>query len=80
MTEGPTVPVMYTCHECGVKEREVAVRERRPQEDVVDWVHHARTLVGVDHSIVSRRCTSNEVDLKIPMVNKDARIGQATRQ
>lgn len=80
MTAGPTIGVLYTCHECGVKEREVVVRERGPQEDVCDWVRHARIAVGVDHSIVSRSCNSNECDLKIPMINKDARIGAAVRQ
>lgn len=82
MTEtGPTVQVMYTCHRCRMKDREVPVPERKPDEDVVAWVKFAASYVDLDHRRASPGCSSQHVDLKIPLPSaQGSYIGQAARQ
>jgi len=75
-----TVPIFYTCHGCGITDREFRVRERLVNEDVVDWMHYVQDALGFDHQRTSPMCSSGHCDLKIPMANKDARIGEAVRQ
>jgi hypothetical protein len=76
-----TVPISYTCHECGVNGREIQVRERSPDENIVDWMHSVQKAVGLDHMRASPTCRALHCDLKIPIASKkEALIGEAVRQ
>jgi hypothetical protein len=75
-----TVPVIYTCHSCGISEREIRVRERYTEEDVVLWMDAVQMALGVDHQQMSPGCSSDHCDLKIPLGHKDASIGRMVRQ
>ena len=87
---GPTVKCLYTCLECGVRKREVEIRERGQDEDVVAWVNFAAERCGEDHAAESPHCTAGKVDLYIPLpkgsvqggkiVDPNVRIGAAPRQ
>jgi hypothetical protein len=85
MTEGVMIEVMYSCTECGLKDRAVWVNERG-QEDVCDWLDLCIRAIAGDHHAVSPRCFPEQLhDLKIPLradPQKDpsVRIGEAVRQ
>lgn len=79
-TRGPAVKASYTCHVCEIRDREIAVRERGPTEDVVAWMYCVQIVMGDDHARTSPDCPSRHMDLKIPIANAEARIGQAVRQ
>jgi hypothetical protein len=79
IVDGPIVTVLYSCTPCATRDREVVVRQRGPDEDVVAWVNHVRDCVGADHATFSPLCVSPTCDLKIPLP-KDARIGDAYKQ
>lgn len=78
---GAMLRLMYSCHECGVEEREIEVLERTPGENICAWVKHVAERAAIDHSHISPDCLSEHVDLKIPVPpGDDAYIGQAQRQ
>lgn len=79
-TDRPKIKVRYTCPICKTVDREVEVRTRFAEEDVVDWVEWVRMKVGQDHQEHKPRCPSFLCDLKIP-INKgdDARIGEEVK-
>ena len=72
----PKMWVMYTCHECGTKDRLIEVRERAETEDVVPWIESCQAYVTKDHEYHSPRCKSTKVDLKIPLAKDSQRIGE----
>lgn len=78
--DAPEVHIEYSCHGCEVRNRELKVRERGPDEDVVVWMRMVQLEMSRDHESVSPSCPTPVCDLKIPMPNKDARIGAAIRQ
>lgn len=80
MEAGITVPIIYTCRQCGIDEREIRVRERTADENIIAWMNAVQTAVGEDHLRMSPACRSQTCDLKIPLANKNAEIGQAVRQ
>ena len=73
------VPVIasYTCHRCGIRDRDFSVRERREDEDALAWMNVVQIALGIDHGNTSPFCTAQKVDLKIPIAN---RLGEARRQ
>lgn len=73
------VPIFWTCHTCGVVERELRVRERQAGEDVLVWMRCVQVDVSTDHAIASKRCKGYKFDLKIPMQSRDSRIGEAVK-
>lgn len=80
MTDTPTVTIQYTCHGCGIKWREVPVRERLPGEHITHWVEAAGEAVTEDHAKASPFCHSDKCDLKIPVPpTKDTPLGRAVR-
>lgn len=79
MTYRVKVPIYWTCHGCGVVEREQQVRERFGDEEVVAWMRCVQADVGVAHAVASPGCVSDRFDLKIPMKSRDSRVGEAVR-
>lgn len=79
MSAGPTVPIFYACHTCGLADREISVRERGAGEDVVMWMRCVQVDVSADHVIASPRCDGGVFDLKIPLKSRDSRVGEALR-
>ena len=77
----PTITVMYSCFKCGLKDREVIVRERAIDEDIVVWVNHAACVAAVDHDAMSPHCHITEFsEFKIPIPKSVKRVGEALRQ
>lgn len=72
--------VLYTCEECGLKDREVKVRARG-SEDVVTWVENICIIgVAADHLMTSPRCRATHMtNLKIPISGAD-KIGGVIKQ
>jgi hypothetical protein len=79
VTAGPTVHVFYTCHACGVVEREIHVVARYPGQGVVGWMSAVQAAASADDATTSPSCRSQSCDLKIPLASKDAAIGEAVR-
>lgn len=79
MTAGPTVPVFYTCHACGVVEREIHVVARFPGQGVVGWMSAVQASAAADHATTSPSCRSQTCDLKIPLASKTAALDEAVR-
>ena len=76
----PTISVLYSCHQCGLKKIAVAV-PARTDEDVVVWVETimGRRLAG-DHAQRSPHCHPDTLDeVMIPMTGTD-RVGGAPVQ
>ena len=70
----------YSCDGCGLKNADVMVRYREPDEDIVHWID---TVVGMaisaDHQAKSPLCPSRTMrELKIPMPHGDNGIGMLT--
>jgi len=81
MSSGPKVKVLYTCKNCGIVDREVPIREREKDEDVIGWMRTVQKELGEDHMRCSSWCQSRLCDIKIPLVGKEnCRIGEAPRQ
>jgi C4-type Zn-finger protein len=57
----------YICQKCGMDVTDVQVRERAPDEDVVNYVHHVGNVCGQNHRIRSPMCGARNLDIKIPM-------------
>lgn len=75
MTVGAFVTIRYQCSLCKSGWREVIVRARREDEDVVAWVETVALVgVGHDHNSRSPECSSLQVDLMVP-APKDKYIG-----
>ena len=62
------ITVLYSCESCGLKDREVIVPERDPDDDVVKYVREIiMECVGADHSTTSPSCRATHLaNLKIP--------------
>jgi len=81
MDSSITMTVRYSCPECGIVDRGVEVRERRENEDVVEWVRMVMRMTCEDHAECSPKCHPSELkNLKIPLPPHAAFIGQVTRQ
>ena len=77
----PTVVVMYSCHPCGLKDREVTVRERGSEEDIIAWVNHVAVKMAEDHSKLKPRCRINSLsEMKIPLPAGSSVLGRVPRQ
>lgn len=81
----PTIQVLWTCHACGVTERESLPPERRKDQDVVDWMRFVQGWVTAEHELASPGCRGLTFDLKIPVTGNPendptVRIGEARRQ
>jgi C4-type Zn-finger protein len=77
----PTITTMYSCHKCGLKDREVTVRERYAGEEVMSWVNHTVALIAADHAKVSPRCRITSLsEIKIPVPAGTSVVGRAPRQ
>jgi hypothetical protein len=75
---GVTVPVFWTCHDCGLAEQEIGVRERQPDEYVIAWMRSVQVAVRADHA-TSPKCKADRFDLRVPMSSRDSRVGEALR-
>jgi hypothetical protein len=73
------VPIFYTCHGCGVVERELKVIARNPGQSVIGWMSSVYAAVGADHMATGPQCTSRTCDLKAPLASKSSTIGEAVR-
>ena len=64
-----TLIVKYSCHQCGLKKIEVAVRLREEAEDIVKWVEDiVGWAIKDDHRLRSPDCNAKSVqDLMIPI-------------
>jgi len=52
----PTIAILWTCHACGVKERESLPPERRKDQDVVAWMRFVQGWVTAEHELASPGC------------------------
>lgn len=75
---GPVISLMYTCHECGVEEDEVIVREHLGTEDILHWVDYALGVVNASHCNSSPCCRSKMVELRVPELRIPV-MGDATQ-
>ena len=77
-----TITVLYTCDSCGVKDAEVQVPERGPNEDVVRWLEQkAAGAISVHHRQVSPLCRASKMThVKIPLPQSGEGIGYPTKQ
>lgn len=67
--------VRYTCHACGVAERQVIVKARDPETVVTAWVESVAWEAGRDHAATSPDCPERKIDILIPVQDADY-IGQ----
>lgn len=77
-----TFAVLYTCDLCRTLDREVTVRERRPETDVLAWMNYVTALLRADHATISPDCRPQFLtNMKIPLSGGDSDyIGKARRQ
>lgn len=74
------IDVFYGCEKCGIKEAKVAVVERPPRENVVDFVNRAALQCKADHDGRSPDCEIGKLSyLKIPVDDDTRPIGSARR-
>lgn len=71
-----TLKVMFDCHVCGLKDEEVIVPARSPDQPLREWMELVRRDVGRVHALRSLLCESKVCDLKIPMAGESNYIGQ----
>lgn len=69
----------FTCHGCGLKDAEVRVRDREPEETIESWMITVRRTVGFTHSAHSPQCRERKCDLKIPAPEEGRRVGEAAK-
>lgn len=75
MTDILTITVMYSCTQCGLEDRKLAVPARREDMDLMRWMKGLQFYISRDHETVSPTCTSRVMrQLKIPIQNAD-RVG-----
>jgi hypothetical protein len=75
-----TVRVHYSCHSCGIIDREIEVPARGP-EDVLQWLEKVcAVVISADHLRTSPDCRAREMqNLKIP-IGSDDRVGSIIKQ
>lgn len=64
-----TIPILYSCPACGLKDVEVQVRAREAGQDVAEWMDRAVVVeCGADHFHRSPGCAPASLrDIKIPI-------------
>lgn len=79
---GDTIGVLYSCHLCGIENVEVAVRMRKPEEDVIKWMNGVVIVrLGLDHHSRSPHCRPDKLwDVKIPVPEGTKFIGGPVEQ
>lgn len=75
-----TIPVEYSCDDCGVREARIYVRERGT-ENVVEWLRYAVTpAIQTDHESKSPGCNAEHISqVKIPLAPPGARVGDPVK-
>ena len=68
------ITVLYTCHGCGREKQKAFVRERHPNEDILDYMKEVAEVVSDAHSMASPGCKHRTCDLMIPLT-ENAPIG-----
>ena len=67
----PTITVLYSCDPCGVRRREVAVRERGPAEDVKAWTDATVRAIARHHREQCPFCQADTLsELMIPLTGR----------
>ena len=76
----PTIGVLYSCDECGIRNAEVQVPSR-DAEDVIQWMEKICIIaLSRDHADRSPHCRPKVLtNIKIPMTGVD-RVGGAPVQ
>lgn len=77
MADVPTITCKYTCHQCGIRQKNVEVRARKATESVVEWMFDIRLFISMDHRKTSPLCTSESMDLMIPIADQNKPLGTA---
>jgi hypothetical protein len=77
----PLVTCAYSCFRCGIRRREVQVREREEGESVREWLDVLAAIAGADHAQQSPGCSSQKCDLLVPLASGvETFVGKALRQ
>ena len=64
----------YRCLDCTPEWTDFIVRSRKPDEDIISWMHEVQHAVGDAHSIRSfDRCNSGKVDLMLPLPEDESK-------
>jgi hypothetical protein len=72
------IEVLYTCSLCGVTDAKVKLEERRPAQDLDDWMAELQAHLVVDHMARSPGCTPKTLaKVKIPYVG--GKVGETPR-
>jgi len=75
--EKPTIHVLYSCAECGVKDAGVDV-PIRGNEDVIQWMNQTVVHIAQDHRQRSPNCHPREFsEIKIPITGAEKVGGPA---
>ena len=76
-----TIRVQYSCYDCGLRNIELEIRNRTPEEGVESWMKYVTEICGADHDVRSPDCDPEELsDLKIPMSPGTKYIGGPVEQ
>jgi hypothetical protein len=60
-----------TCKECGLDEAKFFVRDRKPRENILDYIQMVRYEAQVSHDLRSPRCRNRTLDLYLPAENPE---------
>lgn len=60
------VTVKFTCKQCGLTMAKCFIRDRRKGEHLKQWLEEVGQQVKITHSLLSRECDGDKVDLYIP--------------
>lgn len=61
------ITVLFSCDGCGLVDKKVEIRFRRPDEEILHWMNHVRGAVARCHSAARPKCRSRVMkELKIP--------------
>lgn len=62
------ITVLFSCDGCGLADKKVEIRFRRPDEDIAHWMNHVAGAVSRCHSAARPRCRARKMkELKIPL-------------
>lgn len=63
------IKCLYSCSVCGIKAKELEVKQRGKAQSVGDWLNEITVLIGLNHGLTSPQCPSKTFNLRLPVVN-----------
>jgi len=76
------IGILYSCSLCGINKREVKVRFRSPNEDVIEWMKGVvEPSLGEDHAAHSPDCHPESLqNVMIPVPPGTQEVGGPVQQ